>query len=508
MGRKVLKLKIVVADDEKLIRLGLKKIIEEYNDNYTVCGLAANVDEAIEMIEKLHPNVVISDLCMPDREGFDLLEYINNNKPYIKHFVISGYEDKIYLKKCIKYNTLEYLSKPIDKSELQNVLDKIYTELCAEKNRSEEQLHNRRLLGYAKKHLIELIVAGNQNEAECEKLFKRYNISQANGDYVLIIVKTNAFGSFQEKWDNSEYMVAVENVMLEILENNGLSAVGFEYKQRNLLMVQTSESGDVLNVVKEAGEQLEKIIYTDLTMGISTQHKGIRELKGALFEAESALNYRLVSGNGKIYEYTNMPSGYRCDFEEINRIVSGGEPYEEFLQKAFFQNTNTDDICGNYDELINYFARVRHAEKSFKTADEFESATDMCDYIREMFVQMSGAEEKENKNISDILIKNIKKDINENYYKNISLEDMAKNYNISSQYLSTLFKKVTGQNFKDYIINVRIENAKILLASMDLKVYEIGNMVGYDNKSYFSKLFRKVVGMSPETYRIKILDEN
>ena len=76
--------------------------------------MAANVDEAIEMIENLHPNVVISDLCMPDREGFDLLEYINNNKPYIKHFVISGYEDKIYLKKLLFgsiINLLKYILK-------------------------------------------------------------------------------------------------------------------------------------------------------------------------------------------------------------------------------------------------------------------------------------------------------------------------------------------------------------------------------------------------------------
>ncbi len=116
-------------------------------------------------------------------------------------------------------------------------------------------------------------------------------------------------------------------------------------------------------------------------------------------------------------------------------------------------------------------------------------------------------ERDEAKKSSNWRINEIQKYITSNYYERISVSSIAKEFSITPQYLSNIFKRETGYTIIGYILNERINNAKKLLEEKDLKIVEIAEMVGYPNPSYFSKIFKRLVGKTPEQYRSDIFSD-
>lgn len=522
-------IKVLIVDDETTTRNGLKKHIHWETLGIERIEDAGNAAEALEKLESLRPDIIISDICMPGMNGIALCRKIKNSLPDCQIIFLSGYSDKEYLKGAIELEAVDYIEKPINIREVEAALIKAagrYEVLCRRKD-NEERLdrtlsENRNLK--TQKLIHQLIQPAARREDMAEVLAQQDIFKDK--EYFTVIL-------FKIKCRNENQAVTIERASLAIQPwFEGNDYIGGVINARHLIFIAASREGSRSGLrsalYRKLKLKVEREGLKDYAIYCVIGHmiRGIDNISASYQSAIIGLQRLFFSGYNHV-EYLEEETEERvvfddklyADFERsiteycqaeaekcVKRLYQEMKPhrlvmvsnvkgaYFRFLYALFREAVVVDN--GNdwqENEMISFI---------WDRLSSFDTLSDCQRYLEhELEDYFINARElaKTNKSVMDA-----KRCIQELYGNpDLSLNDIAERVYLSPTYLSGLFKKKVGITIGQYIAEVRVDQAKELLKDRRLKLYDIAVQVGYSDANYFTKIFKKVLGITPSEYREK-----
>lgn len=512
----------IVIDDEALIRKGLIKKLDDLKNTAICIGEASNGDEALSIIEKSNPDIIITDMNMPVMDGTAFLPLLSEKYPNKRIIVISGYKDFEYMKHAISAKAIDYVLKPFGREEIQNAL------LNAIKSIENEVFINKKIISietekeharyeYDIQNLKNSILGYNKEEFSITS-DKLKSITQIHN--IILITLHSIYPINEDEFQNFMQQNGFGDLAV-YLQSNPNGNIGFL-----ILFVPEKSALNYKNLCRQIIWGINAYfgaISNNFSFGISKIHTDLNNLHEAFNETISALDFKKIGDENKYYFYND---------EKISPICIEWDKLDEFLFRLETGMTKDVEVLLNklFDSILNspkykigdvkYFC-LQLAEKSKTVLSDYLEKINMNSFsssiqnilnslfsineIKEYCIRFFSniSESLKDKNIysSNDLIEKIKIYINKNYQKNLSVEFLSSLFYLNRSYCSSIFKKKTGEKLVDYINSVRIEKAKRLLESTDKKMYQISKAVGYDNVKYFFRIFKSKEKISPEQYR-------
>ena len=523
--------KVVLADDEAVILNGLQKMIRWAELDLEVVGLAEDGQELKDMIERLHPDVVISDIKMPQASGLEVLKALKDEKKDEAKFIfISGFEEFSFAREALALGAVDYLLKPVSRNDLEMALKKATSQLeektAVDAFREEDdQLKNLFMT------INEGQVFDKNTLYEC---FADTNFDFEDKFFVGICIgilpgsrDKNPGGAFA-KWNLQKFTLFHQLVEMFRKEKTGFLLQKDE-ERAHLIGVFPKE--DMQNFYEKyihpKRMKLELDYNTSLQVGIGMRTEEVSELKNV---------YKTARFANELYFFEERAV---IDFEDIHKDYNiSFEDYQNGVESVFRSIIAKDgSVLKNVDRLLNMIgqihygnqyaakARVMHftgdigmklhnykllsgdfyymQDRLQEKVEEQVTFRSMHSCIMNHFEQLTAEIYRTEKSKDTLLIEKVKKYIQEHYADDLSVKELADFACVSTNYFSAMFKRETGQNYKAYLTGIRMEKALELLLNTDMKTYEIGEQVGYNNVRRFVDAFKQIYGMSPMDYKKK-----
>ncbi len=494
-------LKILIVDDEFLVRVGLESTIPWHEYGFDVVGSARNGREAIPLFEKYDPDVLLTDIRMPVMGGLELIETLKKVKPSLVAIIISHYDDFNYAQKALKLGANDYILK----SDLSpDNLMKIINRHVGNRNfvNSPPPVEDTETL--YEDFLSEDNYLSIQNK--CANII-------ADKSFVALIIKLYNKTKNEGRQSNIDLIKAFQNISSNIPSGRMLYKSFFSQNNEVLFVFSSLDmkADKLLEYLNLMRANLKQYLDIGTTMGISSVFFSEQELKKAIEEAYQSLDLAFFEPTGiKMFSHISDSqtdlSYFSISTASLKHSVSTGdnESISSNIEKILLQLENEKNLKQTkrlYTELMDYANDIATEQNLGKTYeqdfDDFQGFEALSSYITSLFNQLL----KPKTPTYSFIISKCIKFIEDNYSNNINLSDLAKFTHKSKSYLSTLFKLETSVNFSIFLINYRIEKAKQLLLESDCMVYEIADQVGFNNPYYFSKVFKDTTGISCKMYR-------
>jgi two-component system response regulator YesN len=528
--------KVVIIDDEPIIRKGIKNVINWKQLGCEVCGEADDGQSGRELIENFLPDIIITDIKMPEVDGLTMINTIKCLIPDSKIIILTGYRNFDYVQTAIKLGAFDFIMKPSKIEELNAVLNRAVAELNEKsKNRFEldtlkEQFEKSKPL-VRERLLYNLLYGLYTNETDI--LAEAARLSLHFDNYLLGIVESEISSSTDE---SHLYQFGIINTFEEVFsENYEIAFIPLGNRMIAFLLTFTGDGVHDFEKINGKCIYLQNIIQNcfEFTVSIAFSSVGLSysELPEKLRECKEALEHKFYLGTNSVIFYNDLhtffkfndPSNlYNLQKQMVENIKAGNiDGLKENI--ASIQETINSECCTDKDYIRNfYFNNIslinsiqtslpheddqkKHAETNlvelYSLIEKCDNIGDLNEILGEIALRAVSKVHEYNDNNMKLLIRKAVDYINEHYKEDVTLNKVADHIYVSSFYISRMFKKEIGINFVDYLNDLRINKAKELLQDISYKTYEVAEAVGIANSHYFSKLFKKHVGVTPSEYR-------
>lgn len=523
-------LKVIIADDERLICRLVQALADWDALNMEVAGTAENGLEALELIQEKEPDILITDIRMPGCDGLELIARAKEARPELEIVIISGYAHFEYAQSAMKYGVGNYLLKPIKQEELMETLLRIGERCETRFNLQAGMEQDKQDSRYAMKRLrgsfFKDILSENAPELTKEVLEKIYyfeaageiyqvfllkfdcNIQQINGSAVEIIRKK------AEEIFNAGLRTQCENMLLYFQGYTGYGLINYKEEQRTDIRKQMRECLNLMNAQKNLFGEVE------FSLALGCAVKQAQELPASLKQAQRAVAERLVEGAGRLFEDIPAESGTdkqqlqkytkrmehavellsieeadgACDLLERELLMSGSLCGRELLEQAVAAGGLfiAHMAISNAEEVrLDYILRCNQCSRAGQLFTE----------LKQMQSRLIKEAQELRNNESTRPIRLAKQYIMRHFREAVTLEEVCETIGFSVSYFSALFKKETGEGFAKYLTRIRIEEAKTLLRETDMPVAKICEEIGYSDRKHFTQTFHKATGLNPAEYR-------
>lgn len=522
-------MKVLVVDDEYYARKAVIKMLDDKYANIVTSEEAENGAEAIESINKEVPDIVLTDVRMPEIDGLELAKYISDNDLKCSVIVISGFADFEYARKAIKYEVDDYILKPVKRENLFEVIDKVLEKINKTLNMEKNETILKNRLSEADKELTENKlneIVREQSDTSFISCLKLLRLDKESLSYkVFVLLQKYRFNES----DKAELRSKFEK------ENGGLIYTFFNNVQKNELVILCIGMEDKkkfeYEVLPKQFYYIKEFFYLldkeNFVMGASSIYSCSSPLSIAYEEAErSALTY-LVSGWGKIYDFEKVKGFWlkeRYPYQEELRILKhlleeAKEDQAINIVKKIFLNIkeaktmslmHLNETCMKLSAMITDLLSFTISNDNslevspFKQIDlsNFSDIDAIENYYKDLIKKICRAHNHKKDYDQTALVGELKKYLMEHYYEDISLEEIAREkYYMNFSYLSRIFKTETGETFSNALLKIRMEKAKQLLEDTDIPITQIALLTGYNNAAYFVKTFKKYYGETPGYYK-------
>ncbi len=527
-------IRVLIVDDEARICKLIIKLIDWDQIGMLIIGTASNGIEALELIERERPDIVITDIRMPGYDGLEMIERAKKVHADLEFIIISGYGEFEYAKKAIEFDVKDYILKPINKGDLLQALQKAGEHVKKRKGQiSLEKEYQLILENDANK--IREAFTNNLIVINTEKV-KEHSLIEVNENYYfnfqaglfnMVVLKIDKIG----KGDPRD----CDNLLKEIIDNikSALQKMTYEleiiHNKSNLYILMNYNKSEKRNIKMfwlRALEGFNQRFCTEkaqVTIAFGEEVNTFTEIRESISSAKLLIEDRIIRGTGRIIE----PDERRTDNTEIEdlfyhfskKFIKAVELLDIDKVKKILLNFKADISTKNIRgtelkkimlEVENIFILTMKSNNikidSIENQQKLKYIMENCSSIDSLFNELLGhissyimVFAKDNHNLKQI--REAKKYIEENYMKNITLEDIGSHLGFNPSYFSSLFKKETGTSFIEYLSKTRIEKAKDLLRESDLRIQDVCLMVGYNDAKYFTKSFIKHTGLKPNEYR-------
>jgi two-component system, response regulator YesN len=505
-------LRILLVDDEREEREGISFLIKKYNFPLTVLQ-ASNGREALKYIQEQSIDILFTDVKMPIMNGLDLAKTVYEYNPAIKIIIYSAYSEFDYAKQALSANAVGYLLKPIEIDEFKKLMNEVIISVNEAKESHKRKQEDEEQY---RKNLFYKLFYSARIEPEEEERISKYIFSKMYSACTILNIEfiTNFLEEQEEVFINYISMyLGKQSVYVKLYPNEAYLLVP---KSREL-------SGLSLD------QQLKKLIRdlnmredNELLIVNSTSVTSIQELQEQLQCIKSIKNKIFGYGNRIIEtnDYFHDDEHYVSDVEMIRKEVIKAieeENAEHILQycnqliiliqslhnlsKLYTQNLFYSIIKAIYDKMpkVEYEQVLVSAEQLFHARDPQSVIKDFESSLKAMLEPMGNRCLDESR-----ITQKIKNLVETEYMKEISLSYVAEKVNLAPAYVSYIFKQETGQTLVKYITDIKMQKAKKLLEEGNLKIVKVGRACGYENQSYFNRMFKNYYGVTPKQFREKL----
>lgn len=526
--------KLLVVEDEKSIAYGIANSIPWGEWGFMISGVCGNGLEALEQIKKDKPHVIISDIRMPEMDGIELMQHLNQHYPEIKIIILSGYNDFEYMQMSIKNQVSEYLLKPTDLDEFEVMFRKMKDRLDEENRKKIEELELKQAYEESKslklrKKFNALIKGYGYNEEEMEEEFLKQN-----RNWVGVILISFDVQNSEDKNAFYQEQIKIEELLNKNASKENISGkfiLNFEEKITGILSAEEEPEEDVLHSYTK--KMLECVLEEgdiNVFAGISNFYMDLQMLPQCYEQAKCCVSQKIYSeAKSQTIFYKEMQEAdfdyYAISFDVekiLKEILEQQEnELEDTLEQIFSEfrgkvildydyiNRLSLELMFNLSrELLRYGVQLEKVMKkmdyTYTNIYSFNSLEGKKEFLFKILQEVSkeSARMKGEWKSRSSLASQIKEIVDAEYDSNqISLEYVGAKLYKNTAYISKIFKNEFGCNFSDYIISKRLEKSQKLLADPALKIYEISEEMGWADVSNYIKLFKKKYGMSPKEYR-------
>lgn len=525
--------KILIVDDEELERTALRHMLGKDLPELEIIAEARNGIEAVEMAKEYEPDIILMDIKMPGKSGLEAAEEINVINPATKIIMLTAFDRFEYAQSALKVGAVEYLLKPIRSIELKNVLKKCIVDFDNQKDLDVESAKKQlaRLLPYLETSLVYDLINGNITlEDELNQRISILGIDLIPGIVMIVEIErvlNQSNSQFECQFTRQKIFEILQNVFAD---NKSILITPI---MANKFVILIPCSNNMYNkhyeyCYKKAQIFIEKIKgNTICSIGLGNYYEDISSIRQSYLEALTAQRESAFACKSEIISYNKMKKDnnktifinvhesqllkliYSEDWNKTNEYI------ETWLNNIRSSNLGVDLQKACVLELLIFlYHEVFVTEldrQSFavlnlnkiinlinsNTIDDLENSFNQT--VQEMIDKI-----KDRRDDTVASMVNITRSfINANFSKDISLDDVANYVHVSPCYLSRMFSKEVGMPFKKYLVNAKIKHAKKLLLTTTKPVNEIGTEVGYQDTSYFCRIFKNEEGLPPNEFRTK-----
>ena len=527
--------KVLIADDEFLVRLGLKTTINWEENGFLIVGEAKNGKEAVELFEKFDPDILLTDIRMPIMDGLELIQELRKRKKTLRAVILSHYDDFNYAREALKIGASEYILKSdLSKENLLVALRKLSDEIDSlmedlrpiKVEASGRPGENGLFLEVLLEKITEGSISSGQELGNCigkyKQLFKYNSFAFLYG----IVEDVQSTGLDKEM---ELFVRNMGNISRQLFEGKELIySLNFHKNYFTcLLNLHEGESREktfesLYGICLILKKNIKQFLDIDINMGISSISTDSDSLLDLFEQSKTAQKYCFFEPAGIVFFEEEMLARKgvcpNISFEALMGCVKTleADKIAQYIDTVFDELFKLKQVEYVKDVFIDFLSYAKiiskelnlkngpalsEAKFSYSNFDKLYSFHAVKKYLADIYQAMVDYIADNKTNSYSFVINKSVEFVKQNYQKNIALSDAAEYVEISKSYLSLLFKQETGINFTAFLTNYRIEMAKKLLVSSNYKIYEIAEKVGFENPYYFSKVFRDIAGMTCKDYK-------
>lgn len=526
------KYKVVLVDDEEEVIDVIERKIHWDMLGFDVVGSANNGVKALELVEKLQPDVVITDIKMPYMDGLELSRRLNNDYQNIHIIIFTGFDEFEYAKEAVHLEIEEYMLKPINALELSDCLKRLKNTLDKER---EEKLNVEKLANYfnaslpvLQTNLFVSLIEGRVSEADYEKFLSAYQIDMTGPLYCCAVFHTSEH-HVPEGMNPLLLSMSVEREIKDRIADTWKCKV-FTYLGNTVLIIEIA-SEDAMAELTDACDRFcrwaYKVMGAVVTAGIGRVCDNLLNINNSYEGAREAVSYRVLYGTQRAiniaevapkeqkvaiqYEDANMHELIKAiylgkreaieeavhgEIEKLHRSAQTMNRYKLTLMEMV--GTFYRFCANNFIDFDNFSGGISNPYEKVPEMDESTLTTWLIDTSMAISDELKNARN----NTSRRMVTDAQNMVVDRYMEpDLSLDTVCSALGVSNSYFSSVFKKETGKSFITYLTDYRMDHAANLILETNEKSYKIAEQVGYQDANYFSYVFKKRFGMSPSKYR-------
>lgn len=527
-------LKLLIVDDEYLSIESIKLIIDKYIEDIEIVGTAKSGREAIEKAVQLKPDVIFMDIKMPGINGIEAIKQIKNINNNTKFVMITAYEYFDYAKEAINLGVHDYILKPLTKSKIIKTLSELNEAITKERENIKQEIIMKekvnKIMPIMENQFIysKIMDEGETDSVEFYEDVLGINLSRG---YILMASMVNNESIKADNVKDSFKRQAFYETFTLSLKSITDCVVSLPINDRIIAYIPIDEFIDndslkdlSISIANKINQKIKMNVNINYRLGIGRSYSVDNLLKSynEAYVATSISNDKIVTH----YEDISLPVSnlelYPKNKDEIlvNKALIGDlNGTLNILDEIFYWMTlnYSDDINKTKAKMLELLIAIkRNINSDINQDGVFEQMyitnivesndinslkSTVKNYMKSI---VSDVENFKNSKLNGIISEAINY-ITKNYNKDISLDDVARELNMSYHYFSKFFKDTMGKNFVDYLTELRIEKSKNLLKDNAISIKAICYEIGYHDPNYFSKIFRKATGMTPTEYRASII---
>lgn len=524
------KYKVLIADDEYWTREKLCRMIQWEEYALTCLPPARDGEEVLRRMEEERPDILITDINMPYIDGVTLLREVQDRYPEVIAFVISGYNDFEYVKGSFLAGSVNYLLKPVTQIDLVNALAKALEKI------SEKQ--SRRLELQKASSLIQ--------DREFSRLLEKQEVSFAPnltqnigidfGAASLLLVKLHNMSELMGQYQHDQNLLSwsVKKRLREIAGEEKTSLVfNHIYRSNEFLVVTEADAGETASLAGRIATALGKASNAPVTVAVSEQSYSMDSLHRAYTQAIACLmTRRFVKENQVLFcrerakeQEKKIETRFDDSMEqECKQMLRKNQRQEakQYIRRliqedAFRERWTYLEMRQTVRKILNLIRSLFSADMNAQEAVDMEYLADLadkvteqldakylCEVLDEVIDFASAVSQDAVPDTTRGLVKRAAAYIDAHFFEELTLSSLAEQFHVESSYFSRLFRQETGENVMLYITRARIRKAQEYMRENGRSLTEIAFLIGYDDYTYFNRVFRKMTGKSPREFRAQL----
>ena len=527
---------VLLVDDEADVLQAMKKKIDWEALGFCLAGTAENGQEALEMAEQLHIDVVMTDIKMPYMDGLTLCKNLKQSYRNMKVIIYSGFDDFEFAREAVHLEAEEYLLKPISAGDMEAAFSKVRKKLDQEydeyRNLNRLSEYYRKSLPAMREQLVMGILEGRIAGERARAMMETYEICLDSPFYVVAALYMDVNPREEQPQPAQLFTLSLKDMVQDYLKNRTrfFSTAFLDQVIVIFMLDEREEIDQVLYHLDQICKMGFHVLKSSVTAAVGQICANTDALHTSYEEAVNAMEYRSILGSGQVLYINDIEP---CSEENIlvtehefqnlvHAVKLGNRDETNAAIAQIMDSIRKEPISpGQYQllfmELLSELMKIGRAYKlhpnqifgehagSWQELYRMVTVEELEGWLQEVCTNLRHVLRHERRDSAARLTEQAKAYIEEHYKESdLSADSLCRCLNVSAAYFSTIFKREVGMSFVAYLTKIRLEHALELLRTTEDKTYIIASRVGYMEPNYFSYVFKKQYGISPSKYRAEM----
>ena len=527
---------VLLVDDEADVLQAMRKKIDWEALGFCLAGTAENGQEALEMAEQLHIDVVMTDIKMPYMDGLTLCKNLKQSYRNMKVIIYSGFDDFEFAREAVHLEAEEYLLKPISAGDMEAAFSKVRKKLDQEydeyRNLNRLSEYYRKSLPAMREQLVMGILEGRIAGERARAMMETYEICLDSPFYVVAALYMDVNPREEQPQPAQLFTLSLKDMVQDYLKNRTrfFSTAFLDQVIVIFMLDEREEIDQVLYHLDQICKMGFRVLKSSVTAAVGQICANTDALHTSYEEAVNAMEYRSILGSGQVLYINDIEP---CSEENIlvtehefqnlvHAVKLGNRDETNAAIAQIMDSIRKEPISpGQYQllfmELLSELMKIGRAYKlhpnqifgehagSWQELYRMVTVDELEGWLQEVCTNLRHVLRHERRDSAARLTEQAKAYIEEHYKESdLSADSLCRCLNVSAAYFSTIFKREVGMSFVAYLTKIRLEHALELLRTTEDKTYIIASRVGYMEPNYFSYVFKKQYGISPSKYRAEM----